>query len=149
MDFDYDAVKAAHRTAQLIRDHNGLPMNINLNMLIVTKNTTNHFRALEILGAIKKDRIPGEQSNDGSGAMAFGIHATPWALTNTNYWGMMDTSLKGTTHGSLKYLESEAVHVEPVNVVYKTGELQFKAVGMWAWGHNSYRNGVWSDNTNA
>lgn len=150
MDFDYDAIKAAHRTAQLIRDYNGLPMTINLDTLVVSKNTTNYFRALEILGAIKKDRIPGEMSNDGSGAMAFKVHATPWVLTNTGYWFMTDSSLKGSqVWGSLRYLESEPVHIEPVNVVYKTGELQFKAVGMWAWGHNGYRNLVGSKNTNA
>ncbi len=148
MDFDYDGIKAAHRTAQLILDPNGLPMNINLDTLIVAKNTTNHFKAMELLGSIKKGLISESADNDGNGVQTFRIHAPRWMASQPDYWFMMDASMKDDKYGSLQYKEAQGIELSPVNIVYKTEELQWKAEAIFDWGHNEYRNIVGSKNTN-
>jgi hypothetical protein len=149
MDFDYEGLKAAHRTAALIRNPKGKPMNISLDTLIVKKGSTNHFKAQEILKAIQKDKIPESADNDGAGVGAFKIVALPWILTNTAYWWMIDSKLKDSVYGSLQYKESQAILPEGPNVVFKTGEIQYKATTMFDIGHRDYRNLVGSKNTNA
>lgn len=151
MDFDYDAIKAAHRTASLIRDGKGNLMNVNLDTLVVRKGHANHFRAMEILGAIRaggKGSVPGSADNDAAGTPAFKVIATPWINTNTGYWWMFDSSMKGPRYG-LQLKESQPVQLEGPNVVFKTGEIQYKATNMFDLGHNDARNWVGSKNTNA
>ena len=147
MDFGYEGIKAAHRTAQLIKDPNGLPMNINLDTVVVAKNTAAHFKAMELLGSIKRGYISESADRDGNALAAFSIHATPWLLSNPTYWSMFDTSMKNGAYGSLQYKESQPIELSPVNIVYKTGELQWKVECIMAWGHNDYRNGVFSKAT--
>jgi hypothetical protein len=142
-------LKAAHRTAQLIKNPRGKPMNINLDTLIVAKGSTNHFKALEIQGAIRKNRIPESTDNDGSGVMDYNIVALPWILTNTGYWWMVDSSKKDGEYGSLQYKESQGIELEGPNVVFKTGEIQYKSTMMFDLGHNDYRNIVGSKGTSA
>ena len=149
MDFAYDALKAAHRTAQLIKNPRGKQTNINLDTLVVSKNTTNHFKALELLGAIKKDRIAESTDNDGSGVMGYKILALPWIQTNTDYWFMFDSGKKEGQYCSLQYKESQPILKEGPNAVFKTGEIQYKATVMFDIGHNDYRNMVGSKNTNS
>jgi hypothetical protein len=73
--FDYAGLKAAHRTASLFVDPRGNPMPANLDTLVVKKGSANHYKALEILGAIKSGKIPESMDNDGSGVGAFKIIA--------------------------------------------------------------------------
>lgn len=151
MDFDYDAIKAAHRTAALIRDPKGQLMNINLDKVIVRKNHSVAFRAREILGAIKaggKQSLPGTAQNDAAGTPAYDILEVPWIQSNTSYWWMMDSSMKNDEYG-LQYKESQPIQLEGPNVVFKTGEIQYKATMMFDIGHNDARNIVGSKNTNA
>ena len=51
--FDYAALKAAHRTASLFVDPRGNPYPASLTTLVVKKGSSAHFKAMEILGAIK------------------------------------------------------------------------------------------------
>lgn len=147
MDFDYDALKAAHRTASLIRDGKGNLMNLNLDTLVVARGSTPYFRAQEILGALKKNEIPGSMDNDGAGFAAFKVIVLPY-LTNTNYWYMVDSSKMNETYG-LQYLESQDIQLEGPNPVFKTGEIQYKSTVMFDIGHNDARPWVGSKGTNA
>lgn len=149
LDLTYEGIKGAMRTGQLIKDPNGLPMNINLDTLIVAKNTANHFKAMELLGSIKRGYIGESADRDGNALPAFDIYATPWILSNPGYWWMMDTSMKDGAYGSLQYKESQPIELSPVNIIYKTGELQWKVELIMAWGHNDYRNIVGSKGTRA
>jgi hypothetical protein len=146
--FEYDALKAAHRTASLIKNPKGKKMNINLDTLIVTKGTTNHFRAMEILGTFKRGLMPGTAENDATGVQNYKIIALPWIETNTDYWFMFDSSMKNSTYG-LQYKESQPIQFEGPNVVFKTNEIQYKAGLIFDIGHNDYRNIVGSTNLNA
>lgn len=148
MDFEYDALKAANRTAALIVDPNGKPMNINLDTFVCSRGYSVHHRALEILGAINKGFIPGSANRDDAGVPGFKVLALPWITTNTLYWWMFDSSLKGPRFG-LQYKEAEPITLEGPNIVFKTGEIQYKAVCQFDLGHNDSRNFVGSKNTNA
>ena len=155
MDFEYDALKAASRTAALITNPLGKPMNVNLDTFVCSRGFAVHHRALEILGALNRGFIPGSADRDSgavganSGAVhAYKIVALPWITTNTLYWWMFDSSMKGSRYG-LQYKESQGIELEGPNIVFKTGEIQYKSTVMFDLGHNDPRNIVGSRNTNA
>jgi hypothetical protein len=148
MDFEYDALKAALKTASLVPGPQGKPTNINLDTLVVSRGSAPHHRAMEILAAINKGFIPGSADRDGSAVPSFKIVALPWITTNTNYWFMFDSSMKNDRYG-LQYKESQGIDLEGPNVVFKTGEVQYKATMMFDIGHNDARGWVGSKNTNA
>jgi len=157
MDFDYDAVKAAHRTASLILDPKGQKMDIMLDTLICTRGSSVAFRAQEILEGLKRGglkSIPGSADNDsavtmyGGNSIAFNVIELPYVTTNTAYWWMTDSSMKSDEFG-LQYKESQGIELEGPNVVFKTGEIQYKSTMMFDVGHNDARSIVGSKNTNA
>ena len=154
MDFEYDALKAAHRTASLVPNPQGKPTNINLDTLLCFRGGSVDNRATEILGALNRGRIPGSNDNDSSSARPDGsvpsykIIRTPWLQSNTSYWAMFDSSMKNDKYG-LQYKESQGINLEGPNVVFKTGEIQYKATLFFDIGHNDPRGWVGSKNTNA
>lgn len=148
MDFEYDALKAAHRTAALVTGPQGKPTNISLDTLVVSKGFSVHNRAVEILGALNKGWIPGSADRDQGAVANYKIVALPWITTNTAYWWMFDSSMKNATYG-LQYKESQPIELEGPNIVFKTGEIQYKATMMFDIGHNDSRGWVGSRNTNA
>lgn len=151
MDFDYDAIKAAHRTASLILDPKGKKMDVNLDTIVVSRGTAVAFRAKEILGAIRaggKSSIAGSADNDANGVPAYNVIELPYTETNTSYWWMFDSSMKGDEYG-LQYKESQPISLEGPNVVFKTGEIQYKSTMLFDIGFNDARNWVGSKNTNA
>lgn len=159
MAFEYNGLKAAFRTAALQVDPRGKPMNVNLTTLVCARGYSVHNRALEILGAMNRGFIPGSADRDGvgtpvipqnggSGVATYSIIALPWINTNTGYWWMFDSSMKNDTYG-LQYKESQPIQLEGPNVVFKTGEIQYKATMMFDIGHNDARGWVGSKATNA
>ncbi len=148
MAFEYNALKAAHRTSQLVLNPQGKPMNINLDTIIVSKNYPVYQRAVEILGALNRGYIPGSDDKDSGAVPNYKIIAIPWITTHTDYWFMMDSSMKNDIYG-LQYKESQGIELEGPNVVFRTGEIQYKATLQFDIGHNDYRGIVGSKNTNA
>src|SRR3990167_1090118 len=148
MDFDYDALKAAHRTTALVTGPKGKPLNIQLDTLVVTRGFAVANRAREILGALNKGWIPGSADHDAGAVPTYKIVELPWIQTNTAYWWMMDPSMKNSTYG-LQYKESQPIKLEGPNIVFKTDEIQYKATMMFDIGHNDPRGWVGSKNTNA
>lgn len=148
MDFEYDALKAAHRTAALVPGPVGKPLNINLDTLVVSRGFAVHNRAVEILGAINRGWIPGSTDHDNSGVPNYKIIALPWVTTNTAHWWMFDSSMKNERYG-LQFKEAMPISLEGPNVVFKTGEIQYKATTVFDLGHNDPRGWVGSKNTNA
>lgn len=154
--FDYNAIKAANRTASLILDPKGQKLDIHLDTLVVQRGSKAAFRAQEILGAIKaggKGSIPGSADNDSAaatysgGSLAFNVIELPYITTNTDYWMMFDSSMLSPEYG-FQYKESQGIELEGPNVVFKTGEIQYKSTMMFDIGHNDPRNMVFSKNTN-
>jgi hypothetical protein len=148
MDWEYDALKAAHRTASLIRNPMGKPMNINLDTLIVSRGQANHHRAVEILGAFRKGWMPATGDRDGQGVPDYKIIATPWILSNTGYWFMLDSSMKSPRYG-LQYKEAQGINLEGPNLVFKTKEIQYSATMIFDYGFNDNRCMVGSANNNS
>lgn len=148
MDFEYDALKAANRTAALVVNPLGKPMNINLDTLVCARGYAPQQRAIEILGAMNKGWIPGSADHDQAGIPSYKVIALPWITTNTSYWWMFDSSMKNQTYG-LQYKESQGIELEGPNVVFKTGEVQYKATVQFDLGHNDSRGWCGSKNTNA
>ena len=110
-------------------------MPADLDTLICKKGSSVAFKAKEILGAIKNGKIPESFDNDGSGAPAFKVLELDY-LTQDAYWFMMDSSKALTDKYGFQFVESETNNIDPVNVVYKTRELQFAGHALYTLGHN-------------
>lgn len=132
--FDYAGVKAAYRTAGLMVDPRGNPMIPDLNTLVCKKNSAVHFKALEIQKAIRNGKIPESFDNDGPGVQDFEIVALPY-LQNSGYWAMFDRSMMSDEYG-FQFIESQPPMLDPVNVVYKTKEVQTSVTTLFDLGHN-------------
>src|SRR3990167_190171 len=133
--FDYAGLKAAYRTCSLFVDARGNPNPANLDTLVVKLGSAVHYKAMEILGAIQKGKIPESNDNDGAGARAFKIVPLDY-MTNAAYWAMFDSSRALTDKEGFQFVESEGPHLDPVNVVYKTKEIQTSAITLFDLGHN-------------
>jgi hypothetical protein len=133
--FDYAGVKSAYRTAGFWVDPRGNPRPGSLDKLVCKKNSTVHFKALEILKAIKTGKIPESNDNDGSAVNAFDIIALDY-LTNANYWYMFDSSRALSEEEGFQFISSQPITIDPVNVVYKTKEIQTSVTEMFDLGHN-------------
>lgn len=111
-------MKAAHRTASLFVDPRGNPRAGNLDTLVCKKGSSVHFKANEILGAIKAGKIPESMDNDAAAVPAFKIIPLDY-LSTAAYWWMFDSSRALTDSEGLQFVESQPTTLDPVNVVYK------------------------------
>ncbi len=132
---DYAGIKAMHRTAGLMVDPRGNPMIPDLDTVVVKKNSANHFKAKELQKAVRSGKIPESNDNDGSGIPDFEILALPY-LQNASYWAMFDSSLALSDEYGFQFIESQAPMLDPVNVVYKTKEIQTSVTTLFDLGHN-------------
>jgi hypothetical protein len=133
--FDYAGVKAAYRTAGLMVDPRGNPRIPDLNCLVVKKNSANAFKAKEIKKAIENNKIPESFDHDGSGVNGFEIIELEY-LQNSGYWFMFDSKKALTDEEGFQFIESQPALLDPVNVVYKTKEIQTSATTLFDLGHN-------------
>ena len=156
---DYPGLKGLLRVAALVKNPKGKPFPVMPNRLIVKEGTAAHFRALEIKGALKSGKIPGEFSNDGAALSDFELIATPYRLATGNTtsttnlsaatnWHAVDTRTISDEYG-LQYFESQPVQLDEQNVVYRTKEIQHSATVAFAYGHNDPRGFFSSTGANA
>lgn len=146
---DYAGLKGAHRTASLFVDARGNPRPANLDTLVVKKGSANAFKAKEMLYAIKNNKIPESFDHDGSGVPSYTLIELDY-LSNAGYWYMFDSSRALTDEEGFQFVESEAPTVDPVNIVYKTKEIQTSATSLFDLGHNDVaRSWVASKGTSA
>ena len=103
--------------------------------LIVKKGSSNHFKALEIKGAIKSGKIPESNDNDGSGVGSFDILPLDY-ITNSGYWWMFDSSKALSDKQGFQFVESESPVLDESHTVYKTKEIQVSAHTIFDLGHN-------------
>lgn len=133
--FDYAGYKAAARTASLWVDPRGNPRPGTLDTLVCKKGSSVSFKAREILKAIKDGKIPESNDNDGSALPAFKVIELDY-LTQDAYWFMFDSSRAMTDDEGFQFIVSEDNNLDPVNIVYKTREMQFAGHAMFQLGHN-------------
>ncbi len=132
---DYAGLKGAHRTASSMVDPRGNPRPANLDTVVVKNGSTNFFKAKEIWKAIKNNKIPESFDNDGSGVPTFNLLALDY-LTTSGQWFMFDSSRALTEEEGFQFVESQGIMVDPVNVVYKTKEIQTSTTSLYDLGHN-------------
>lgn len=87
------------------------------------------------MAAIKKGTLPESNNNDGAGTPSFKIITLDY-LTSDAQWFMFDSSRALTDQQGFQFIESEGNNVDPVNVVYKTRELQWAGHSLFDLGHN-------------
>jgi len=133
--FDYAGLKAAYRTASLFVDPRGNPRPANLDTFVFKKGSAAHFKANEILGAIKSGKIPESNDNDGAAVPAFKILALDY-LSNAAYWYGFDSSRALTDNEGFQFVESQPPMLDPANVVFKTKEIQNSVTTLFDLGHN-------------
>lgn len=155
MDSEYDALKAAHRTAALIVNPVGKPMNVNLDTIVVSRGYSPDNIFSEILGALNRGYIPRSADRDASflnpvsgSVPTYKMIRNPWITTNTAFWWAFDSSMKSNKYG-FQYKEAQPIQLEGPNRVFKTGEIQYKATTFFDIGFNDARGWVGSKNTNA
>jgi hypothetical protein len=147
MDFDYDAWKAALKTAQAIKGGVGEILDIRLDKLFCKSMSSVHMRAQEILGAMKKGEKPGTANNDGSIERVFDVVANPY-LSSDIVWGAFDSSKVGPKFG-LQYKEGMALSLDPQYIDYDNKEMKYSAGMDFAYGFNDVRNWVRSTGANS
>lgn len=158
MNFDYPALKACRRIGALVKTPKGKPFVQDYNRFMVSKGSSAEMRGLEMQGAIKAGKIPGEFSNDGSAAKMFEMIANPFMYGTgnassttslsaaTNFHGV-DTNNLSEEYGP-QYFESEDITLDEQNIVYKTKEIQYSVHALFAYGHNDPRCTIHSTGAN-
>ena len=149
MVLDYPGLKALYRVAALVKTPKGKPFPLIPNRLMVKQGSAAAFRAKEILGALKNNKIPGEFSNDGAAISVFELVENPYLLgtgdgtsitnlSSATNWHAVDSTKIGDEYG-LQYFESQPIQLDEQNIVYRTKEIQYTANVAFAYGHNDSR----------
>ena len=127
MVLDYPGLKALFRVAGLVKNPKGLPFPVMPNRIMVKLGTTAAFRAKEILGALKNNKIPGEFSNDGAAIQTFELVENPYLLgtgdgtsisnlSSATNWHAVDSTKLGDEYGC-QYFESQGIQLDDQNIV--------------------------------
>jgi len=147
MDFDYDGWKAALKTATAIKGGVGEILDISPDTLLCKKNSSVHFKAMELLKAIAKGENPLTANRDGAISTAFSIVANPY-FTSDIVWGAFDSSKVSPKFG-LQYKEGMPLTLDPQFIDYDNKEMKYSAGMDFAYGFNDSRNHVRSTGANA
>lgn len=131
----YAALKAFDRTFSLMVDPRGNPYPGSLTHVVVKKGGSASHTFKEILGAIKRGRIPESFDSDAAAVGSFEIIELDY-LTNGSHFFGFDSSRALTDKEGFQFVESEAGTLLPVYTVYKTSEIQAKIESMFDLGHN-------------
>ena len=133
----YNGLKALARTAALVLSPKGNQLQLNPTRIFVKKGSSAYFKFKEVQGAIKAGKLPETFSNDGSGVADFELIELQY-LTSATAWHAIDPAYMNDRYG-LQYKESQPITLEGPYVVFKTGEIQYKATAMWDIGCKDYR----------
>lgn len=147
MDFDYDAWKAALKTARAIKGGIGEQLDIRLDKMYCKSDSSVHHRAQEILTSISRGEKPGTANRDGSIQQAFTIVDNPY-LSSDIVWGAYDSSKIGMKFG-LQLKEGMPLTLDPQFIDYDNKEIKYSAGYDFAYGFNDVRNWVRSTGANA
>lgn len=147
MDFDYDAWKAALKTAQAIKGGVGEILDVRLDKLLCKANSSVHHRAMEVLNTMQKGDQPGTANREGSVDSTFSIVGNPY-LTSDTAFGFYDSAMIGMKFG-FQVKEGMALTLDPQFIDYDTKEIKYSAGFDFAYGFNDVRNWVFSTGLNS
>lgn len=147
LSFDYPGWKAALKTAQAIKGGVGEILDVNVDSLLVKKNSSAHHRAEEVLKSIDLGQKPGTANRDGAIDRTYSIKPNPY-LTADAAWGAFDSSKVGMQFG-FQLKEGMPLNLDPQFIDYDTKEIKYSAGTDFAYGFNDLRNFVFSTGLNA
>lgn len=147
MDFDYDAWKAALKTAQSIKGGVGEELDITLDKLLCRKNSSVHHRAMEVLNTMRKGDQPNTANREGSIDRAFDIVANPYLTSDVQY-AFYDSSKVGMKFG-FQLKQGMDLVLDPQFVDYDSKEIKYSAGMDFAYGFNDVRPWIFSTGANA
>lgn len=145
--FDYPGWKSALKTAQAIRGGVGEILDIELDKIFVKKNSSAHFRAMEVAKTMRDGNRPGTAQREAPIDRYFEIVANPY-LTSDTAWGSFDSSKVGMKWG-FEVKEGMPLTLDPQFIDYDTKEIKYSAGNDFAYGFNDLRNWVLSTGLNA
>ena len=148
MDYEYDAMKAARKTAVAIKNGKGLPLGIDLDTLVAKKGSSVQDRYEEVQAAISRNYIPGGNENDGAAKVGLPKAIFLKYLDNDAYWWAFDSSKKNAQFG-LQWRWSEKPNMLPAELDYDTQEYRRQVYYFADRGANIMRNWVGSTGANA
>lgn len=146
MDFDYDAWKAALKTAQAIKGGVGEILDIKLNKIMFKSQSAAHHRAMEVLKSIEKGERPGTANRDGSIDRPYDIIGNPYLTSETTY-DVFDSTMNGMKFG-FQLKQGMELNLDPQFIDYDTKEIKYSAGMDFAYGFNDVRNHVFSTGLN-
>lgn len=146
MDFDYDAWKAALKTARAIKGGVGEILDIKIDKLMFKSDSAAHHRAQEVLNSIKAGTKPDTANRSGAIDRTYSIMDNPY-LTSETAWGGVDSSKISKKFG-LQLKEGMPLMLDPQFIDYDTKEIKYSAGMDFAYGFNDVRNWVWSTGLN-
>lgn len=147
MDFEYDALKAARKTASAILNGRGQKLGIEVDTLICKHGSSVHDRYEELMGAITRNQIPGGDENDGAAKVGLPKLITLKHLDNDAYWFAFDSSKKNDRYG-LQWRWSQRPKMDAPEYDYDTDLYKRKITAFYDRGGNNMRNIVASEGDN-
>lgn len=147
LDFDYDAWKAALKTAQAIKGGVGEELDISPDKLLCRKNSSVHHRAMEVLATMAKGDQPGTANREASIGTNFGICANPYFTSDVAY-GFFDSSMVTEKFG-FQLKQGMDLVLDPQHIDYGTKEINYSAGMDFAYGFNDLRGHLFSTGLNA
>ena len=131
----YAALKAIRRTMSLFKDPRGNPRPASLTHIVAKKGSSAAHTFLEILGSIKRGRIPESFDSDAAAVGSFELIELDYLSNNAYYYGM-DASRALTDMEGFQFIEAQAPSLQEQHIVLKTSEIQYKIESVSTHGHN-------------
>jgi hypothetical protein len=147
MDFEYDAMKAARRTAALIKSPRGQQLMCEPDTLICKYGSSVHDKYEEIMGAMNRNQIPGGNENDGASKVGFPKLITLKYLDNDAYWWVFDSKMKNDKYG-FQWIWAQRPSMDAPKLEYDTDEYRRKATMFYDRGANDLRYFLGSEGDN-
>ena len=145
--FDYPGWKSALKTGQAIRGGVGEIIDVAYDNVLVKKNSSAHFRAMEVAKTMRDGNRPGTANREAPIDTYFEINANPY-LTSDTAWAGFDKSKVGPKFGfQLKH--GMDLTLDPQYIDYDNKEIKQSAGEDFAYGFNDLRSFGFSTGLNA
>jgi hypothetical protein len=145
--FDYPGWKSALKTSQAIRGGVGEILDIDLDHVLVKKNSSAHFRAMEVIKTMRDGNKPASANREAPIDHYYEICDNPY-LTSDTAWAAFDSKMVGMKWG-FEVKEGMPLTLDPQFIDYDTKEIKYSAGNDFAYGFNDLRPWVLSTGLNA
>lgn len=141
--FDYPGWKSALKTSQAVLGGVGEILDIDLDKVFVKKNSSAHFRAMEVIKTMRDGNKPASANREAPIDHYYEIIDNPY-LTSDTAWGSFDSKMLGMKWG-FEIKEGMPLTLDPQFIDYDTKEIKYSAGNDFAYGFNDLR--IWQLST--